>query len=245
VGGSYLTSTRGETSLTKALAIEGAVSFSRDPDGTISSPQLAGVNGQHRRWREIGPMLYRDVDGQGKIAFRRNAAGNLEIFSDSAAAGFQRVSYFASGYWERFLMTFALIVLGGAFLLWPATWVVRRHFQRPLALSAAECRLRAIVRLVCLLDVIVFLGWLQVLTYFGSDIARANRHHDYWLHILQLLGWICVAGAFPAAIYALGAWKSSARWRWNRALDALVALGCIAFARWLWMCNLLRISARY
>jgi hypothetical protein len=142
-------------------------------------------------------------------------------------------------------MTFALIVVGGAFLLWPVSWIVRRHFQRALALSAAECRLRALVRVICLLDVIVFLGWLQVLTYFGSDIARANRHHDYWLHILQLLGWICVLGAIPAAIYAFGAWKSSARWRWNRFLDPVVALGCIAFARWLWMCNLLKFTARY
>ncbi|HET9402368.1 MAG TPA: serine hydrolase domain-containing protein [Candidatus Acidoferrales bacterium] len=245
VSGTYITSRRGETTLTKSLAVLGEVTFSPQSDATISSPQLLGVNGQPRHWREISPYLYRDIDGQGKIAFRRNAAGNLEIFSDSAAAGLQRVSFLASGKWRSDLQYFAIATLGLAVVLWPISALVRKHFQRPLALGLRERRLRAITRVICLFDLGVLLGWTELFAWVGADISRANRHNDYLFHGLQVCGWIALIATIIPIIYAIGAWTSKSRWRCNRVLDALVALGCVAPVWSLWMLNLFVLSAKY
>lgn len=245
VSGTYITSRRGETTLTKSLAVLGEVTFSPQSDGTISSRQLLSVNGLPRHWREISPYLYRDIDGQGKLAFRKNAAGNLEIFSDSAAAGLQRVSFLESDRWHTGLQYFAIAMLGLAVVLWPISAIVRKHYQRPLNLSPGERRLRAITRLICLFDLGVLLGWTELFAWVGADITRASRQNDYLFHGLQICGWIALIATIIPIIYALGAWTSRTRWRCNRLLDGLVALGCIALVWSLWMLNLLVLSAKY
>ena len=245
VSGTYITSRRCETTLTKSLAVLGEVTFSPQSDGTISSRQLLGVNGLPRRWREISPYLYRDIDSQGRLAFRRNTAGNLEIFSDSAAAGLQRVSFLSSDKWHTDLQYFAIAILGLAVVLWPISAVVRKHCKRPLELSPRERRLRATTRLICLFDLGVLLGWTELFAWVGADISRANRQNDYLFHGLQICGWVALVATVIPIIYALGGWTSKSRWRCNRVLDALVALGCVALVWSLWMLNLLVLSAKY
>jgi hypothetical protein len=50
--------------------------ISRNSDNTIGSSAFKDFNGEKKRFRAIAPMLFREVNGQDLLAFRRDDAGN-------------------------------------------------------------------------------------------------------------------------------------------------------------------------
>src|SRR5713226_5420934 len=79
VAGPYKISRRFETNIMAITTLLGEAKIVADPkDNTI---YLDGVfkleNGQPRHFREIGPMLFRSVDGPEKIAIVKEAAGSV------------------------------------------------------------------------------------------------------------------------------------------------------------------------
>jgi CubicO group peptidase (beta-lactamase class C family) len=245
VVGTYITSRRGETTITKLLALLGETTFVVDSDNTISSPQLLGVNGAPRHWREIGPMLFRDVDSQGKLSFQRSSSGQLEIFSDAAAFGEQRVGALESRNFCIFLLVLAIGLPLLTIVLWPVSALVRRHYHYPLALGSGECTLRTWTRIVCLLDLAIILGWFIFFSYIFSDIGRATSRVDWALYVLHIAQIFAIVGTILPIIYAISGWFSPDRWGWGKVFDTLTAIGCLCFLWLLWLGNFIHFSTKY
>ncbi len=245
VSGNYMTSRRGETTITKLLALSDEATFSPDPEDTISSPAFLAVNGQPRHWREIGPMLYRDVNSQTKIAFRKNSKGELEMFSDAAAFGEQRATGAQNGNLFLFVLVSTLSVLALTVLVWPIAAMTRRHYHFPLALGDVEKKLRKWTKLVCVLDIVILCAWVEYLNYALGSIDHANRHLDWALDVIHVLQVFAIAATIVPIVYALGAWFSKRRWKWNRLFDTLTAAACVGFVWILYVCNFIHFGTKY
>jgi hypothetical protein len=199
-----------------AAAIAGLYKVSRrfevlpNADGTISIEPLKGPNGELRRWEEIQPFLYREVQGEDLVVFKKDADGNWQFQVELPVFIFQKVGLFENKYLNYVVLIFGLGVILLTVLLWPVGALIRKHYGRPLQLTSSESRQRLLVRLVCVLFVVLLLGWVAVLS-MANDINGLNSL-PRWVIIFGLLGVLCSIGAIYVVFNAFRSWRTSGRW---------------------------------
>ena len=231
VAGTYLVSRRADSSVLRALALIGSSNFTARSDGTIEGGLFKEFNGKPKRWREIGPLLYQETDGQERLLFRRDSSGRMTVFTDFAAFAFQRASFTETKGFNLFVLVGSLLIFVLTLMFWPVAGVVRRHYKLPLTLSAEEIRLRRWARLVCLWDVLVFAGWTILFGYGSGEIGRLNSGLNGPMILLEIAGILGGVGGLLALANAFRSF-SSKRWWWTKVQDGLIALACIGFV---WM----------
>ncbi len=243
VSGFYLTSRRGETTIAKQGAILSEAQFVPQGDGTIMASQINGLNGQPKRWREIAPLVYRDVASQDMIAFVRQPDGRYYIFSSGAASGFQRAPFTESSDFYTWLRYFTIGVFVLVLVLWPVSALVRRHYKQLLDRTGMGLRLHTRVRLVCMIDSAALIGWYYYFNALGP--GNPNRNLDWALNVLHVVGWVGAIGTVLVVANALASWISPSRWKLSRLGDTLMALGCIGFVWGAHLCNFLRFGTKF
>ncbi len=149
--GIYEGTRRGETTFLKLIALFGQFSVSSDEGGILTVEGDKNQSGELKKWKEIAPLVYKEVDGSERIAFRADASGRVrEMLPFPAISEGQRVRWYAS-------KSFAGLVIGGSLLLafltvflWPAAVphsekisAATFHFEkRPASLLFFTNRLR-------------------------------------------------------------------------------------------------------
>ncbi len=273
VSGLYMSSRRMQGNILEATALLGEMKISSDAQGTIWADALKDFDGQPKKFHEIGPLMYRAVNGQDRLAFRRDANGRLYAAIDFPFFIFQRVGWLQSKTFNYFVLIAGVAVALLTLILWPVAALVRRHYRRKLLLSRQERWLRIAVRLVCALD-LIFLASLVALVSSTSDPSALNGHIDSKIHLMQVLGLIGALGALIAIYNAVQAWRapsSSAQsiapiiadetevrrppvpvsgtrefeWAWGKVFATVIALACIGLAWFFFYWNLLNFNLKY
>ncbi len=246
VAGTYESSRRSDTTFLKMTALLGESTVRPNRDGTISIDSSKNLRGQLKRWKETGPLVYHEVDGPEKIAFRRDANGRVtDLLIQPAVLAAQRTAWYAS---KSFLMpvigvSVGLIVL--TVILWPVAALVRRRYQRPLFADRTNRMLYLSSRVVCLA---VFV-WLVLLAILGmraeTDISLLGDAMNPWLMTLHVLAWIAAAGILLLCFAAVRFWRTPALGLWLRAHATLLAIALIAFVWFAAYCHLLDPSLKF
>src|ERR1700689_3820185 len=76
LAGYYESSRRAETSFISIISFASPFKLSVDKDGLLTSPSFKGRNGAPRRYREVAPFVWRDVDSGWRLAAQ---AGNGRV----------------------------------------------------------------------------------------------------------------------------------------------------------------------
>jgi len=245
VSGPYLVSRRSDTGFLRLVYLLSQVSVAPQDDGTIEIQGLIDLNGQPKRWREIGPLTFREMNGQEVVLFRRGGTGRMQMMIPYPFFEFERPVWFED---KRLLLPVGiatLVVLLLALLLWPLGALVRRHYRRPLSLEAPERRLRRLARLVCALDLVVLLGFAGVAVLGTQDVTLLSRKLDPWLRLLQILGFLGVAGTLVVLYSVFRAWSSRERRVWSKLGESLIALACLGFIWLVLVGRLLHVGGVY
>jgi hypothetical protein len=227
VSGSYLTSRRSETNFLRLGSYIGELTVSANNDGTIQSPDVKDLNGQPKRMEEIAPLLYRDVNGQARVAFRRNPGGGMTAVPDFPAVEYQTVPWYERQNFLLFLLIGSAAVALLTLSFWVIAGLVRRHYQRTLDLEGKERALRIGARITCVFVVASFAAWLGIFLRLLGDITR-SAGMDPWFHLAQALTSIAVLLTIVAVINVVVVWFSY-RWWWSKVWETLVGLACLAF----------------
>ncbi len=228
VAGYYLTSRRAQSTFLGAGNSFSEVHVVPDPDGNIKVFPFKDFNGQTKRWSEIAPLVYRAVDGQDRIAFRKDANGRLEMLISFPAIIYQRTGFLDSYPWNRSVAYFTLIVFCLTLLLWPIAWAVRRHYGFKLDLNPGQRRLRLAIRLVCAID-LAFVLALFVMLALAGDLALLSGKLDSWLLVFQAVGVIGALGTLVVLYATFRMWRAGNLWKGNRWLNLLITLACLCF----------------
>jgi len=244
VSGLYLASRRGDTTFFKLTNLFGELKVFTNSDGTISIDPLKGPNGELKRYTEISPLLYREVNGQDLIGFHRDANQRLEFSIDYPFFVFQRSGASDHKYFNFSLMLPGLIIILLTLLLWPVAAGIRWHYGRKLELESPEKRLRLAVRLVCILDVVFILAWVAVIS-MADDPSAFSRALDPLLYGIQIIGVLGATGTLLVLFYAIQSWSKPGRWVWSKLFDTLLALSCMAFTWFIWHWNLINFNLKY
>ena len=192
VAGSYEVSRRFETNVLAITTVLGETKITVNPkDNTISMGGKA-LNQQPERFREVAPMVFREVDGNAKIAFAPDPSGRRIAYIDYPFMVFQQISNpLDKQSVNYFIIGFSLIVIALTLLLWPVAAMLRKHYGKPLSLEPAAKRLRLLVRLVCFLVAGFVVGLLVILSRTDAPLTERN---DFLLHFLQVIGLLTGAG---------------------------------------------------
>ncbi|HEY1215223.1 MAG TPA: serine hydrolase domain-containing protein, partial [Bryobacteraceae bacterium] len=179
VAGYYGSSRRIDSGLRVLGAFSQAAVTAR-PDGTVEIDALKDLGGTPLRWREVGPLTYRETDGQTHLKFVTDETGNVAYWiSDEfiPVMIFQRlhglraanVAKFMSYGWTSALLLTVTVWFGG--------WIVRRRFRTNLSLTKQQQQLRLVSRIgavVVLAMAGAWFGFLALLEEADGD-ASVNK----------------------------------------------------------------------
>lgn len=242
--GNYMTSRRSD-SLVKSVAILGEATVFANVDNTISVSDMIDANGKPKRWREVAPMTFRDINGQDSLIFKPDQDGRMQLILPSPFAIYQRV-----GLWEnsRMLLPIAglslLIMLLTLFLGFVA-WLVRRHYGQPLKLTTLEWRLRLAVRIVFTLNLFFIVTLFGFLLSALQRLALFNNSGNIWIWLVQSIGVLGAIGTIVVFYNAVYAWMSKRYGIWGKLQATIFAIACLGVLWLIFAGHLLSFNSNY
>ncbi len=245
ITGRYIISRRSDTTIMKVLNVAGETKVSANNDGTISVSDLKDPNGEPKKLREIAPMMFRDVNDQDLVGFKRDNSGNLVAVIDFPFMVFQKSPWNENSAFQLPLLICSLVIIVLTVILWPIVAGIRWHYGRTLELTSQQRRLRLLVHLVCVAYIVFFAAYGIFFSLLLKNIGMLSPHYNPWIRLIQIVGWIGVAGSVIAIYNAVRTWQQPQRWVWSRIGDTLIALACIGTVWFIFTWNMLHWSLKY
>jgi CubicO group peptidase (beta-lactamase class C family) len=242
VAGSYISSRGWETSFMKLASVLGEARVTAEPDGTLEVNAFKGLNGKVKKWHEIAPMIWRDVDGQSRLAFRRDTAGRWEMVVDFPAVVFMQAPLLENGRLVQVVLAGISVIFLLALVLWPVAALVRRRYGIRFELGPAEIKMRRLVKLACAVNLAVLLGWTIFFSMAGRQPGNLSDQIRPALDLLLGLGILGVLGSVLATYNGFRSWSRGDRWWWTRISNLAIALAALAFIWMVFSMNLLKIG---
>lgn len=235
VSGLYDGTRRAETTFLSMLALADQFSVSSDKKGVLQIEGMKNQSGELKRWREIAPLIYREMDGLERIGFRRNASGAVgELLPFPAIYEGQRVPWYASKILIGLLIGGSLLLALLTVLLWPVAVIIRKRYQRPLFSTKSDRVLYFLSRIVCLAEVVFILAPIVVLSQGLEHIGILGDALNPWLQAFHVVGWLLLGGVVLLIVAAVRFVRLPGHRFWFRAHAILLAIGGIAFGVFAW-----------
>jgi len=238
MAGLWQGSRRSENGFMRMLNLMQQSAISTNDKGELVVDALNG--GGVRKWVEVEPFLWHEVGGHERLAAKVENGKVVRWSTDffSPFLVFDRVPASRSATWIMPLLYAALAILLIAFLHWPTSALVRRHYKTALPLAGRPRLAYRGVRLSAGLILAVLGGWMVAA---GNLMTLA----DATLSMLQIAGLI----VFPLAI-ALAAWNAVLAFQggrtWPGKAGAVLILLATLFIAWTaFSFGLLTLSVQY
>jgi CubicO group peptidase (beta-lactamase class C family) len=247
VSGNYMISRRSE-SLFKSLALLGEATVSANEDDTISVGEMSGLmnnaNGKPKRWREVAPMTFRDINGQDSLVFKPDQNGRMQILPYPIMVS-QRV-----GLWEnsRILLPVAglsYFMMLLTLLLGFVAWLVRRHYGQQLKLTTLEWRLRWGVRIVFALNLVFIVTLSGFLISASKRLELFSDSGNIWIWLIQSIGVLGEIGTIVVFYNAIYTWTSKQYQIWEKLQATMFALACLGVLWLIFAGHLLSFNSNY
>ncbi len=211
VAGWYVTSRRIVSAL-GLLDVLTQSSVTALPDGEVQVAMLKNLAGTPKRWREVGPLTYREVGGQAHLKFVTNSKGHIAYWiSDDflPVMVFQKVH----GLRQQGDVTWMGSTAIGVFILtiaiWLGGWIVRRRYKSPLPVTGRQKQLRLASRIGVLVILGALAAWVAVfgLLLNGAEAITGALTIAYILGALGVLGALAIlAEAAGRLLHGPGGW---------------------------------------
>jgi CubicO group peptidase (beta-lactamase class C family) len=246
VAGTYTVSRRFETNVLSVTGLLGQAKVAVNPkDNTITFDGEKGLNQQPLHFREIAPMVFREVDGKAMVVFANELGGRRVAYIDYPFMVFQQVNdLFDKQTFNYVLIGFCLCVIVLTILLWPIGAMLRKHYGKPLSLEPGAKRLRMLVRLECFGVIVFVIGFLIFISRTSNPSGLSERS-DLGLHLLQVLGLLTGVGALIALYNGVKSWGDNQQWIWNKIWNTLLAFSCLGFFWFIYHWHLLNFHLNY
>ena len=243
IAGLYKSSRRFESSFLKLFTLFGQMKVVPNADGTISLDALKAPSGELRKFEEIEPFHYREVHGEDEVAFKKDSDGHWQFQVEIPVFIFQQTGFLENKYVNFVILFFGLSVVLLTVLLWPVGALIRKHYARPLSLEPPERRRRLYVRLVSLLFLVLFVGWVAV--FSATDSITALNALPRWIVIFGIVGILCSLGTILVVLNAFRSWRTSGMWIWAKLHDLALAVACLGLVWFLITWKLMNFNVHF
>jgi hypothetical protein len=246
VSGVYDISRRSETSWFRVASLLGQVAVTSNERGILTIENAKNLRGRTKRWREVAPYSYREIDGSEAIAFSRDESGRVrELLPNVPIYVAQRVSGLRSKAVLLPLVGGSLAFIALTLLLWPVAALVRKRYGRTLGADSRTRLLHRLSRVVCLL----ILGMIAVLAWpmsrAAEDVSLLGNRIDAYLHVSHVLGWLACGGLIVLIVTAVRFWRMPEIGWWPRVHTTLLTIATLVFLWFAWSYHLLSPSVKF
>lgn len=226
VSGFYQSSRREERALRFVYALS-QTAVSARKDGTVEVSMLTDPSGAPLRWREVGPLYYRQVNGQAHLKFTADSSGRVVSWTSDEFIPvfiFQRVDGLLSlGALKPMLFCFVAILII-SLLGRLIAWYVRWRFKLPLDITPTEKWIHLAARIGAILFLGTIAGWVLALSG-GDAILQSSIVTKvtilYVAGVLAIIGGLAmIAEAVLRVAHGPGGWLA-------RTGEIVVALAAI------------------
>jgi CubicO group peptidase (beta-lactamase class C family) len=245
--GYYESSRRAETSFMSIGNFASPFKLVVDKDGFLTASSFKGRNGAPRRYREVAPFVWRDVESGWRLA-AKVADGRVQRFSIDEISPFtvyEPVRWWRSPGWllPAVEISFAALLL--TTLLWPVAAIVRRRNNLKLDLVGRDERGRVLSRVAAVAVTVVSLGWLWLFTALSSRTAMLGPRLDPWLFLLHLVSILCYVGGAIVLVWAAAiAWTGKRSWQ-GKVWTSVLAVSAVVMLWMAWVYHLTSFTSRY
>jgi len=196
IAGSYFNSRGIRTNFLHILDLIGPIAIGPDKDGKLSAPMVTNTGNKPRRWVEIEPYVWQDLDSGEKLAAKvENGKVNRWSFDTvSPFMMFDRVPWYKDPAWLAPALFASLGALLLAALAWPAGAIARRRFKVAAVHEGRRLRNQRIWHGWQWLTVATIAGWLTFVTVGFSNLELLGGPLDPLLLSLQVLTPIAFVG---------------------------------------------------
>jgi CubicO group peptidase (beta-lactamase class C family) len=235
MSGHYVSSRAGGYNFTRLLALLGQTNVGVDEDGILVASTVTDPSGTPRKWREVGPWVWQEVNGTDKLEAVVGSDGKVKMFSITPYAPiieFLPAPASMDAGWILPVGGAALLILLIAALGWPIVALVRRRYKYKPDVSGRALQLHRATRATAWLYLVQVIGWLLVITAIDKDLTALNGGMDLWMRLLQLVLVVAILGTIAAIWNAYSVATAPGRHRIATIWAILIALAA-AFMAWL------------
>jgi hypothetical protein len=210
------------------------------PDASVSLSGLRGADGELKRFREVAPLLWREIGGHERLAAIASQGHivRLSVDGQAPATVFDAVPGWESPAWLLPLFLSSIVILAAWLLLWPIhVWVRRRFGVSIITRNRARIQAEQALRVAVVLALAAVMGWIYILTRISSPVGiyqLADQAAIIFLSEgLTLVGFI---GALAtASIRAAIIWRERAPWGTRSgALVLVISAAAMAYTAWIY-----------
>jgi hypothetical protein len=236
--GEYSVSRHSQTTYAKLALLMQPFIVTANGDGTLSAGSMA----ESRRYVQLEPLIFRELDGRRKLIFHEDDQGKIThiFFADVPAVALIRETSVNRPRYHQGLLAGCAVLFLTAFFYWPVLAFARRgskstRFRRSFASG-----------------LISFVGWLLSVACLAFLAGLAWGLHDAEqivfgtpreVEYLLLVPQVCVGLAALTFLCSIVAW-SRGYWRFSgRVHYTLVAVAGVGFVWFLHYWNLLKFGA--
>ena len=227
VAGWYVPSRRGDLGFDMLIQSH----ISALPGGLIR----IDTSSREMRFREVGPLDYRLVNGQEQLRFVTAPDGRIRYWAESPApfVVFQRVHGLKRMGLVKALGIPAIVILALTLVVWFGGWMMRRHYKQALVLDRRTYWLRLASRIGVVLLLTLVAAWILAQSWASQAIIEGTLETSLGpvLVVLYIIGLFGIAGA--VAVIAGSFWRvvKGPGFIVCRTGEALLALSAI-YALW-------------
>ena len=246
LAGRYLSSRVPVSNFLSILNLPSQMTVSVDAEGLLVTPAFKDLAGQPRRWREVAPFIWRDVNGGSRLsAVMQNGKVRWLATDESAPImAFLPVPAWQSAAWNLPLFYFSFAVLLASVALWPIGALINRSYGEPSALMPPARRYFRWSRIAALLHLLFYAGWFWILQQMDDSIANMNDGLDGTIRIVQLIGVFALLGIVPMLANVGHAWRENGGW-WRKLNSLVLVVAGFATLWFAFSLHLLNLHLNY
>lgn len=247
IAGDYQMSRRIQTKLLDFVYLTGQTKIVAAPDGTLTVPGIVTPGGAVKHWREIGPYLWRDMDGHDRMAAKVENGVVKAVWFDETVPAFvlQPVPLAHNKDWIVPLLAVSLGILAIAALSWPISAFVRWRYGHRFAHVGARAQAYRLVRVGAIVELVFFAGMLSTLVGMLGGTLSLDGSNDWVLRLFQLFGLLGLVAILVGAWNLAETWRDKAASWWAKASGAAILLALVSASALGFMLHLMTIKLDY
>jgi CubicO group peptidase (beta-lactamase class C family) len=248
MAGHYVSSRAGGFNFLRLAALLGETSVGVDKDGILAASAITDLSGAPRKWREVQPWVWKEVNGADYLQAIPDASGGIKMFSITPYAPiieFLPAPASLNAGWIFPVAGLSFLILVVAALGWPIVALVRRLYKYETGATGRPLHLHRATRATSWLFIVLGVGWILVLNAVDKDLTALNGGLDIWMRLLQLILIVAIVGTLAAIWNAYVVAKAPGKHKVATIWAVLIAL---AAAFLVWLClnlGLLTASLNY